>query len=80
MISLGILISINLEVVNQNQVRMSRAWVALTVSTLATITIVAYVHYDQQQELARMRQSVFDDAVREEARRQAVAEQFSNES
>lgn len=77
-ISLGILIPVNLDVTNQ--VSMSRAWVALTVSTLATITIVAYVHYDQQQELARMRQSVFDDAVREEARRQAVAEQVSNES
>lgn len=59
---------------------MSRAWFALTATALATLTIIVYVHHDQQRELARMRQSVFDDAVREEARRQAIAEHFSKES
>lgn len=59
---------------------MSRAWVALTITALASFSVVVYVHYDQQAELTRMRQSVFDDAVREEARRQAVARQSSEET
>lgn len=50
----------------------------LAVTCVATIGIVSYVHYDQKRQIARMRQSVFADAVREQNRRDAVLSQSNN--
>lgn len=52
---------------------MSRAFVVLGITVLGTAATIAYVHYDQEREIARMRKSVFADAIREQERRRALA-------
>lgn len=52
---------------------MSRAFVVLGITVLGTVATIAYVHYDQEREIARMRKSVFADAIREQERRRALA-------
>lgn len=51
---------------------MSRAYIGLAVSISLTAVVIAYVHHDQQQQIARMRRGVYSDFVREQTRRQAV--------
>lgn len=57
---------------------MSKATTFLGFTIVATIATIAYVHYDQERELKRMRQGVFLDAIREEERRKAVAKSNSS--
>lgn len=51
---------------------MSRAYVGLVVTCIGTTALIYYVHWDQKKELARMREGVYLDAVREASRREAL--------
>lgn len=59
---------------------MSRAYVTLAVTCVVTVGIVAFVHLDQERQLARMRQGVFADALREQSRRDAMSPQNQPEN
>lgn len=47
---------------------------ALCVTAIATVSVIAYVHFEQKRELNRMKQSVLIDAERESFRRRVRAE------
>lgn len=54
---------------------MRRAYVGLCLTGLVTAGVVAYVHWDQQREITRMREGVYLDVAREQRRRKALKEQ-----
>lgn len=56
---------------------MSGAYLALAITSAITIGVIAYVHYDQEQQIARMRKGVYADAVREQTRRRLHAAESS---
>jgi len=56
-----------------------RGWQGLLLTAIGTGTAVYFVHYDQNRELARMKEGVIIDAQREQFRRQVHAKRQQEE-
>lgn len=56
---------------------MSRAYLFLGFTSVATVATISYVHWDQKKELRRMREGVYRDAERERSRRAALRQNAS---
>lgn len=54
---------------------MSRAFLGLAATFVATSGIIYYVHWEQKKELRRMKEGVFQDALREQSRIRALRDE-----
>lgn len=52
---------------------MSKAYIFLAATCIATGAVIAFVHWDQKRELQRMREGVYRDVEREQFRKAAAS-------